>query len=144
MSSADQADKTQDIADNEAQKDGLGGTQAEPAEKGAADQATDTATDLLKSSYSKRCVHCGKRSKMRVVKDADPIESFPWAVRLLLRTFSPGGLELNKRYQCPRCGRNFNDMSVWEALAAPIMLVAFMLALLLGFFWFVFVIVPAR
>ena len=65
-------------------------------------------------------------------------------MRVLLKTFSPGGVELNKRYQCPRCGRNFNDMSVWEALVAPVLLVVFMLGMLGGFLWFVFRVVPAR
>jgi len=109
-----------------------------PATQGAMDDSS------AKSEHTKRCVYCNKRSKMHVVKEADPIESFPWMVRLMLKAFSPGGIELNKRYQCPRCGRNFNDMSVWEALVAPVLLVGFMLVLLLGFFWFVFVIVPAR
>lgn len=96
------------------------------------------------SDFTKRCIRCGKRSKMRVVKDADPIEAFPPFVRLLLRIFSPGGLELNKRYQCPRCGANFNDMSVWEALVAPIMLVGVIILSLVGFLLFIFIYVPRR
>ena len=101
----------------------------------------DTPDDMIKSNHTTCCIHCGKQSKMQVVKNADPL---PWVVRMLLNIFSPGCIGLDKHYQCPQCGRHFTAMSVWEAIVAPMLLVAFMGVLLLGFFWFVFVIVPAR
>ena len=111
----------------------------EPQHQPVPDSMHQHAADAaFTSDLTKRCSRCGKRSKMQVVKDVDPIESFPPFLRLLLRIFSPGGVELNKRYQCPRCGNNFNDMSVGEALVVPIVLVCAVILSLLGFLWFIF------
>jgi DNA-directed RNA polymerase subunit RPC12/RpoP len=89
----------------------------------------------------KRCPHCGKRLKMLVVETPSPELKRNKIMQVLIRLFSPGGVEINRRYRCPRCSNEFNDMTVNEAVLAPALMVAFLIVSLLAFLWFVLTVV---
>ncbi len=55
------------------------------------------------SDFAKQCARCGKHTRMAVVVGSASFT--PSRVqRLLLRIFAPGGIELDRTYECPRCG----------------------------------------
>lgn len=77
---------------------------------------------------------------MQVLVHSNVTQYMP-IIQFLLRVFSPGGVEINQTYRCPRCGNEFRDMNLFEALIAPILLVTLIFAGLIGFLVFIFVVV---
>jgi len=90
-----------------------------------------------------RCPRCEKRSEMQIIAPAKPHRHAALTL-FLLRVFSPGGVEINQRYRCPRCGHEFKDMSLLEALVAPATMIVLVLLSMLLFLWFVFFIVAPK
>ena len=87
---------------------------------------------------AKRCPHCKKKLKMYVVKRSEKsnkISSF------LLNLFSPGGVQVNQRYKCPRCFHEFDDMTFGEAVVIPMILIGIVILSVILFLGFVFSVV---
>ncbi len=64
--------------------------------------------------------------------------------QFLLRIFSPGGVVINQRYRCPRCGKEFKDMSLVEALVAPAIMIGLVVLSMLVFLYLIFFIVAPK
>jgi len=91
-----------------------------------------------RDSTAKRCPHCKKKLKMYVVKhsqDENKISTF------LLKFFSPGGVQINQRYKCPRCSHEFDDMTFGEAAVVPMILIGVVILSVVLFLGFVFSVV---
>jgi DNA-directed RNA polymerase subunit RPC12/RpoP len=84
-----------------------------------------------------RCPRCEKRSEMRIIAPATSPRYSPM-LQFLVRVFSPGGVEINQHYRCPRCGHEFKDMSLLEALIAPATMIALVVLNMLLFLFFIF------
>jgi len=83
----------------------------------------------------KNCPHCGKKLKMEVVKTAEQKNKF---LNFLIKTLSPGGVNINQRYKCPRCFHEFDDMSFAEAVLVPLILIGVVILSVVLFIIFVF------
>jgi len=97
-----------------------------------------TENKIDHDSTAKRCPHCKKKLKMYVVKrskDKNKISTF------LLKLFSPGGVQINQRYKCPRCSHEFDDMSFSEAAVVPMILIGVVILSVALFLAFVFSVV---
>ncbi|MCX7002977.1 MAG: hypothetical protein NTV22_06855 [bacterium] len=90
-----------------------------------------------------RCPRCEKRSDMLIIAPATPRRYAPLTL-FLLRVFSPGGVVINQRYRCPRCGHEFKDMSLLEALVAPATMITLVVLSMLLFLLFIFFIVAPK
>ncbi|MCX7846886.1 MAG: hypothetical protein N2595_02485 [bacterium] len=88
------------------------------------------------SESPKRCDRCGKYARMAIVEDAPHQPSR--VQRFLLAIFAPEATELNRTYECPRCGYRIRDLSFGEAVLAPIVIIAAMILSLVAFLLFVF------
>jgi len=89
----------------------------------------------LKKNFAKLCPHCGKKTKVKVIKYSKNINSVK---QFLIKLFSPGGVQINQRYKCPRCSHEFDDMSFSEAVIAPMILITIVILSVVLFLIFVF------
>ena len=108
---------------------------AAPPTAGAPNKANASQPIALK-----RCPRCNRKSDMLVLVHSNVAQYTP-IVQCLLRVFSPGGVEINQAYRCPRCGNEFRDMNLFEALVAPALLVSLVILALIAFLVFIFVVV---
>ena len=83
----------------------------------------------------KLCTHCGKKTRMEIVKYSTKRNKFS---SILIHLFSPGGVELKQRYKCPHCLHEFDDMSFSEAVIVPVILVTIVILSVIFFLVFVF------
>jgi|GEM_PF-1555953 len=88
------------------------------------------------SDFAKRCERCGKHTRMAIISETSYTPSR--LQRFLLRIFTPGGVELNRTYECPRCGHQIHDLSFFEAVLAPLLIITTMILALIAFLLFVF------
>lgn len=106
----------------------------------AQDPDTDSRGRPL-SEFAKRCERCGKHTRMAIIHD--PSYNPSRLQRFLLNIFAPGGIELDRIYECPRCGNQIHDLSFFEAVLAPILMISAIVLAMIAFLLFAFFVANA-